>query len=104
MLESIRQQRAKKIVSVRFRRGSAFSEEVFHQAFQAATAGTILQNAPLKIETDDLEYKCPCGHEQVIQADDLAGHLFVCPKCGATKEIQEAHDIELMELIAETED
>jgi Zn finger protein HypA/HybF involved in hydrogenase expression len=47
----------------------------------------------------NLHFKCPCGHGQVITSDDLIGHMFVCPKCGATKEIEEAHDLELVELV-----
>jgi uncharacterized Zn finger protein (UPF0148 family) len=27
--------------------------------------------------------------------------MFVCPVCGVTKEIDEAHDLELIELVAE---
>ena len=39
-----------------------------------------------------------------ITSDDLIGHMFVCPRCGATKEIDEAHDLELVELLAETDE
>lgn len=104
MLDGIKKQNATRVVSVRFRRGSAFSEEAFRQAYQSLTAGTVLAGAPLQIETVNLDFKCPCGHEQVVHSDDLIGHMFVCPKCGATKEIDEAHDLELIELVAETDD
>jgi len=30
--------------------------------------------------------------------------MFVCPNYGATKEIDEAHDLELLELVAESAD
>jgi Zn finger protein HypA/HybF involved in hydrogenase expression len=95
---------ATKITSVRFRRGSAFSEEAFRQAYESLTAGTMLEGAPLQIQTVNLDFKCQCGHEQIVTSDDLIGHMFVCPRCGATKEIDEAHDLELVELVAETDD
>jgi Zn finger protein HypA/HybF involved in hydrogenase expression len=104
MLEAVRKQGARRIVSVHFRRGSAFSEEAFRQAYESLTAGTILAGAPLRIDTVNLDFKCGCGHEQVITSDDLIGHMFLCPKCGATREIDEAHDLELIELAAETGD
>jgi Zn finger protein HypA/HybF involved in hydrogenase expression len=104
MLDAIKKQDATKVVSVRFKRGSAFSEEAFHQAYQALTVGTVLEKAPVEIETINLDFNCACGHKQVITSDDLMGHMFVCPKCGATKEIDEAHDLELVELIAQKDD
>jgi hypothetical protein len=30
--------------------------------------------------------------------------MFICPNCSATKEIDEAHDLELIELVAEVAD
>jgi hydrogenase nickel insertion protein HypA len=101
MLEAIQKQAATKVASVHLRRGSAFSEEALRQAYGPLTAGTILQGAPVKIDTVNLEFKCSCGHQQVITSDELIGHMFICPKCSATKEIDEAHDLELVELIAE---
>jgi hydrogenase nickel insertion protein HypA len=101
MLEAIEKQGATKVTSVHLRRGSAFSEGALRQAYDSLTAGTILQGAPVKIDTVNLEFKCTCGHEQIITSDDLIGHMFICPKCGATKEIDEAHDLEVVELFAE---
>ena len=103
MLDAIQKEHATKVVSVHFRRGSAFSEEAFRQAYQSVTAGTILENAPVQIDTVNLDFKCKCGHEQIITSDDLLGHMFVCPACGVTKEIDEAHDLKLIELVAEAE-
>jgi Zn finger protein HypA/HybF involved in hydrogenase expression len=104
MLDAIKKQQATKVVSVRFKRGSAFSEEAFRQAYQSLTVGTLLAEAPVRIDTVNLDFNCACGHKQVITSDDLVGHMFVCPTCGATKEIDEAHDLELVELVAQTDD
>ncbi|HEY8902059.1 MAG TPA: hydrogenase maturation nickel metallochaperone HypA [Chthoniobacterales bacterium] len=101
MLDAIQKQNPAKVVSVRFRRGSAFSEEAFHQAYGALTIGTPLAGADVEIETVNRDFDCACGHKQVITSDDLIGHMFACPKCGATIEVDEAHDLELVELLAE---
>jgi len=93
----------KHVSQIRFRRGSAFSEDALRQAYRATTLGTPLQGAELLIETLDLDYICPCGYEQVITSDDLEGHMFICPLCGNVHEVDEAHDLELIEVIAETE-
>jgi Zn finger protein HypA/HybF involved in hydrogenase expression len=103
MLDAIQKEHATKVVSVHFRRGSAFSEEAFRQAYQSVTAGTILEDAPVRIDTVNLDFKCKCGRQQIITSDDLLGHMFVCPACGVTTEIDEAHDLKLIELVAEAE-
>ena len=84
------------VAAVRFRRGSAFSEEALRQAFEMLSAETLLEGAELRIETVNLEWACACGHRQVITSDDLQGHMFVCPDCGAVREVDEAHDLELL--------
>ena len=104
MLDGIKKQKATKVTSVRFKRGSAFSEEAFRQAYQSLTVGTLLEQAPVTIETVNLDFNCNCGHKQVVNSDDLVGHMFICPKCGATKELDEAHDLELVELLAVADD
>jgi len=104
MLDAVKEQKASKVVSVRFKRGSAFSEDAFRQAYQSLTVGTLLEPAPVTIDTVALDFNCTCGHQQIITSDDLVGHMFVCPQCGATKEIDEAHDLELVELVAQTDD
>ena len=91
------------VSQIHFRRGSAFSEDALRQAYQATTVGTPLQGAELIIDTVNLDYNCVCGYQQVITSDDLEGHMFICPKCGFVHEVDEAHDLELIEVIAETE-
>ncbi len=98
LLARLDQQQIEGVEAIRFRRGSAFSEAVLRQAFVAVSTGTILEGAELSIETVNLDYRCGCGHRQVITSDDLIGHMFVCPSCGAIKEIDEAHDLELIDV------
>jgi Zn finger protein HypA/HybF involved in hydrogenase expression len=92
-----------RVTEIRFRRGSAFSEHALRQAYVAITTGTPLEGAELLIETVNLDYNCKCGYQQVITSDDLMGHMFLCPGCGAVHEIDEAHDLELLEVVAEIE-
>lgn len=89
--------------SVYFRRGSGLSEEALRQAYDATTQGTPLQDAILLIDTVNLYYYCRCGHEQVIRSSDLEGHRFICPKCGRVHEVDDAHELELLQVIAETD-
>ena len=88
-----------KVTKLRFRRGSAFSEEALFQAFEAHSAGTLLEGVTLEVETVNLAHKCSCGNEQIINSDDLVGHMFICPVCGTIREVDEAHDLELLEIV-----
>lgn len=103
VLPELRSSKVQQVSKVHFRRGSAFSEDALRQAYLATTLGTPLEGAALEIDTVNLDYICTCGYEQVITSDDLEGHMFICPLCGAVHEVDEAHDLELVEIIAETE-
>jgi Zn finger protein HypA/HybF involved in hydrogenase expression len=96
MLTESRAKGVEKIDAVHFRRGSAFCDASLHQAFKAVTAGTEAEGAKLTVDVVNLDHNCECGHQQVITSDDLEGHMFICPKCGAIREIDEAHDLELL--------
>ncbi len=101
VLEEIAKRGNPRVELLRFRRASAFSAEALEQAVQTLSTGTPLEGAEIVVESVNRDFKCPhCSHEQVIQSDDLAGHLFVCPGCGYVEEIEEAHDLELLEVRA----
>jgi len=101
VLEQMKERNITKVVSVRFKRGSAFSEEALRQAFTSLSRGTVLEGAELEIDTVNLDFTCKCGRKQVIKSDDLVGHMFICPDCGAIKEVDEAHDLELVQVVAD---
>lgn len=101
LLVQLKNKEVRKVHSIRFRRGSAFAEEALRQAYVMAAAGTILEGAEILIETEERPFLCACGHQQVITSDELIGHLFVCPKCGRPREIDEAHDLEVVEILGE---
>lgn len=88
---------ASHVTEVRLRRGSTFAEEPLRQAFAMLSPGTPLEGATLKIEEFTVEVECRrCGRTRGIVADDLIGHVFICPDCGQSQEIDEAHGLELI--------
>lgn len=103
LLKELEAKKISKVRSVEFKRGSAFSESALLQTFTAVTKGTPLENADLKIQVVVLNLRCACGKERRIDADDLVGHMYVCPDCGHVKEIEEAHDLELLGVEIENE-
>jgi Zn finger protein HypA/HybF involved in hydrogenase expression len=102
VLPQLQSNSIKQITEVHFRRGSAFSEDALRQAYAATTAGTVLENARLIIDMVNLDYTCTCGYQQIITSDDLEGHMFICPLCGDVHEVDEAHDLELVEIVGKT--
>jgi Zn finger protein HypA/HybF involved in hydrogenase expression len=101
-LDQLKQRGVKKVLALRLRRGSAFSEDALRTSYAALSAGTILEQAELSVETVDFAFHCACGHKQIITSDDLVGHMFVCPECGIVREVDEAHDLEVVEVTVET--
>ena len=99
LVAELDRQGVKQVVSVRLRRGSTFKEEPLRQAFAMLSDRTPLKGATVIVDEYAVEHTCAsCGHTQTVHADDLIGHLFVCPECGTPKEIDEAHGLELVEV------
>jgi Zn finger protein HypA/HybF involved in hydrogenase expression len=98
LLRQFEGRKIRQIHALRFRRGSTFSAEALEQAYRMSTAGTLLEGAQLIVETVDHAFTCKCGYSQVISCDELLGHFFICPQCSAAAEIDEAHDLELLEV------
>jgi Zn finger protein HypA/HybF involved in hydrogenase expression len=90
-----------KVLEVHLRRGSTFSQEALEQAYTVTTAGTPLQAAKLHIHTTITHFQCGCGYEQDLVCDDVIAHMFICPRCSAVHEIDEHHDLELLEIIVD---
>ncbi|MEP7287832.1 MAG: hydrogenase maturation nickel metallochaperone HypA [Chloroflexota bacterium] len=105
LLDQLQRESVSKVTEVHFRRSSAFSEEVLRQTFCVLSIGTPLEGAELNVEGVVLNVTCAHCHEcSDVNSEDLIGHLFVCPTCGTAREIAEAHDLELVKVIAQTED
>jgi Zn finger protein HypA/HybF involved in hydrogenase expression len=96
----VREDRASRVLSVRFRRGSTITEDAVRQAWQIATQGTALEGATLEIEAVATRLTCACGDVRVLQADDLVMQLWVCPVCQMVHQVEEAHDLVLLEAVA----
>lgn len=94
-------QNIRRASTLRVRRGSTFSADALKHSFAALSPGTRLEGAELVVETFDTRFLCAvCDHSQTITSDDLTGHFFLCPVCDAVQEIDEAHDLELIEVRA----
>ena len=83
---------------VRVQRGTAFLEDALSQGFEMLARGTALEGARLEIEVVDHMVDCPCGIERPIGADELVGHVWICPNCGYLKEVDEADDLSLLDV------
>lgn len=90
-----------RIETVRLRRSSAFDDGALRQAFAMLVPGTPLDGAALDVAVEDLDFACDCGHRRVLSADDLIGHLFVCPACGAAREVAHSDDLTVVEVVAQ---
>ena len=104
LLNQLRREKISQVISIRFQRSSAFSEEALRQTFSVLSPGTPLAGAELLVDIAVLRFSCVCGHNSRVNSEDLVGHMYICPKCGAIREIAEAHDLELLEVVAETEE
>lgn len=97
LVGQLRSEGVEKVKSIHLRRGSTFAEDPLRLALEILSEGTPLKGADVIIESYSVEHTCAsCGHTQVVTSEDLIGHLFVCPGCGTSKEIDEAHGLELV--------
>jgi Zn finger protein HypA/HybF involved in hydrogenase expression len=83
---------------IRLQRGTAFVEDALIQGFEMLSRGTALEGARLEIEVVDHIIDCPCGIERPILAEELVGHVWVCPNCGHLEEVVEEDDLSLMDV------
>lgn len=85
-----------RVDAIRVQRGTAFVEEALIQGFAMLARGTSLEGARLEIEVVDHIVDCPCGVARPILAEELVGHVWVCPNCGHLEEIDEEDDLSLL--------
>jgi Zn finger protein HypA/HybF involved in hydrogenase expression len=82
--------------AVRVQRGSTFAEDALLQAWTMLSRQTALENTSLDIEVVSHVVDCACGIERTMQADDLVGHLWICPNCAHVEEVDEHDDLTLL--------
>jgi Zn finger protein HypA/HybF involved in hydrogenase expression len=76
-----------------------FSPEALRQAYQMLTQDTPLSASRLLVEELADRRECaPCGAAWAVSPDDVAGHLVVCPSCGALSPLGAGAAIELLEI------
>lgn len=89
------------ITEIRVRASSAFAEEPLAQAFEMLTQNTALRSTRLIIDRYKMEIECPfCSLHQVVNAEELIGHIAVCTSCGTPQEIDESHGLEVISVNA----
>ena len=65
------------------------------EAFAQLTAGGVLADAALEIETVRQVLTCECGFAGEVDPEQCAGHMVICPACSRVHEAPDA-----LELIA----
>ncbi len=88
------------IAVVRVRASAVFSPEALRQAYQMLTEDTPLRGSSLLVEERADCRECVlCGTTWAVSADDVAGHLVICPSCGALAPLGAGPLLELLEII-----
>jgi len=85
------------VAEVRIRAGAAFSPEALEQSYEMLTPGTPLEGSRLLVEPAQDECVCArCGSSWIPTISDLAGHVLLCPSCGAPLPIDDFASIEVL--------
>lgn len=84
------------VAVVRVRRSPAIGEVELRQAFEACAAGTTMEGARLDVEVDPVSFECPCGFRGELGANDVIGHMVVCPSCAAVSGHGTGTDLDLL--------
>jgi Zn finger protein HypA/HybF involved in hydrogenase expression len=90
---------AEGIAEVHVRASPVFSPDALRQAYQMLTEDTPLSGSRLLIEELADRRECAqCGTAWAVSPDDVAGHLVICPQCGALAPLGAGAAIELLEI------
>jgi Zn finger protein HypA/HybF involved in hydrogenase expression len=90
---------AEGIAEVRVRASPVFSPDALRQAYQMLTEDTPLSGSRLLVEELAERRECAlCGTTWAVSPDDVAGHLVICPSCGALALLGAGAAIELLEI------
>jgi Zn finger protein HypA/HybF involved in hydrogenase expression len=91
-----------RVMEVRLRRGSVYSENALRRAFASLVPGTPLAGAHLVVEEFSEIRACEgCGCQRRIAAADVTDHVYICPDCGAACHVDEAYGLEVLAVTAE---
>ncbi len=85
------------IGEVRIQASPVFSPEALRQAYEMLACGTPLAGSRLVVEEMADRRKCArCEVAWTVSRDDVAGHVVICPSCGAPLPLEGAAGIELL--------
>ena len=72
------------IAEVRIRASAVYIPEALRQAYEMLVQDTPLEGSRLVVESLPDLRTCPaCGTSRTVMPEDVAGHLLICPSCGA---------------------
>jgi Zn finger protein HypA/HybF involved in hydrogenase expression len=94
--KTVRADKHARVREVRYRTGGAHAPDALRQAFELTTRGTPLEGATLTIEAVATPLTCGCGHHESVSADDIVGHLWVCPHCGGIIAVADQDEVEVV--------
>jgi len=87
------------IAEIRIRAASSLSPEALEQAYEMLVLETPLRGSRLVVVSSSERRACSsCGGSWSVTPDDMAGHLVVCPSCGAPSRIENGADIQVLEI------
>jgi len=88
---------AGRVDEVRIRADATLSPEALEQAYEMLTKDTPLEGSRLVIEEPPDERLCEtCGASWTATHEDVAGHLLICPTCGALSAFEGSSGLELV--------
>lgn len=85
------------VTEVRIRVGPAFSPVALRQAYEMVTLGTPLASSHLRVETAEQPCACrACGEVWTVRSGYPAGHMVLCPACGAPTPTDGLTDVQIV--------
>jgi hydrogenase nickel incorporation protein HypA/HybF len=92
---------AGRVEEVRIRADATLSPEALEQAYEMLTKDTPLEGSRLVVEEPPEERLCEtCGASWTATHEDVAGHLLICPICGALSAIEGTTGLQLVTITA----
>ncbi len=96
-LGSLGDPEAERVREVRVRADVTLSPDSLEQAYEMLTQDTPLEGSRLVVESSPDDRLCPtCGRSWSATHEDVAGHLLICPSCGALSALEAGGRIEIL--------
>jgi Zn finger protein HypA/HybF involved in hydrogenase expression len=90
---------AERVGVVRIRADATLSAPALEQAYEMLTQDTPLEGSRLVVEEPAGLRLCEtCGTSWTATHDDVAGHLLICPSCGALSALEGTTGLEVLEI------